>query len=109
MCGVCVRGGQAGAGGARLQSPLAVSAPAHHPPTRPPTPPPLPHARRARASKPEIRLTPGKGLADLAVPLEEIIASVVRDCRVVAFVKGTRTSPQCGFSYKVLSILQEVR
>ena len=54
-------------------------------------------------------MTPGKGLADLAVPLEEIIASVVRDCRVVAFVKGTRTSPQCGFSYKVLSILQEVR
>ena len=28
--------------------------------------------------------------------------------QVVAFVKGTRTQPQCGFSYKVLTILQEV-
>ena len=27
--------------------------------------------------------------------------------QVVAFVKGTRTQPQCGFSYKVLSILNE--
>lgn len=24
-------------------------------------------------------------------------------------MKGTRTQPQCGFSYKVLTILQEVR
>lgn len=28
---------------------------------------------------------------------------------MVAFVKGTRTQPQCGFSYKVLTLLQEVR
>lgn len=28
---------------------------------------------------------------------------------MVAFVKGTRTQPQCGFSHKVLSILNEVR
>jgi glutaredoxin-related protein len=27
---------------------------------------------------------------------------------VVAFVKGTRNQPQCGFSYKVLSMLNEV-
>ena len=27
--------------------------------------------------------------------------------QVVAFVKGTRTQPQCGFSYKVLSILND--
>lgn len=25
---------------------------------------------------------------------------------MVAFIKGSRTAPQCGFSYKVLSILQ---
>lgn len=32
-------------------------------------------------------------------------------CRlqVVAFVKGTRTQPQCGFSHKVLTILNESR
>lgn len=29
--------------------------------------------------------------------------------QVVAFIKGTRTSPQCGFSYKVLTLLNEVR
>ena len=29
--------------------------------------------------------------------------------QVVAFVKGTRTSPQCGFSHKVLSMLNDVR
>ena len=28
---------------------------------------------------------------------------------MVAFVKGTRTTPQCGFSHKVLSILNELR
>lgn len=28
--------------------------------------------------------------------------------RVVAFVKGTRTAPQCGFSHKVLTMLAEV-
>ena len=29
--------------------------------------------------------------------------------QVVAFIKGTRTQPQCGFSYKVLSILNDIR
>lgn len=28
--------------------------------------------------------------------------------QVVAFVKGTRTSPSCGFSYRVLTILNEI-
>ena len=57
--------------------------------------------RRARAAKPEVKLTPGKGAADLTVPLEQILDAVVRDNRVVAFIKGTRTAPQCGFSHKV--------
>lgn len=29
--------------------------------------------------------------------------------QVVAFIKGTRTQPQCGFSFKVLSILNDIR
>ena len=29
--------------------------------------------------------------------------------QVVAFIKGTRTAPQCGFSYKVLTMLNEAR
>jgi Grx4 family monothiol glutaredoxin len=64
--------------------------------------------RRARAAKPEIRLTPGKGLADLACPVTDLVDAVVKANRVVAFVKGTRTAPQCGFSHKVLTMLQEV-
>jgi Grx4 family monothiol glutaredoxin len=64
--------------------------------------------RRPRAAKPEIKLTPGKGLQDLTCSVEDLIDGVVKTCRVVAFVKGTRTEPQCGFSYKVLTILQEV-
>jgi glutaredoxin-related protein len=29
--------------------------------------------------------------------------------QVVAFVKGTRSAPQCGFSHKMLSILNDMR
>jgi glutaredoxin-related protein len=65
-------------------------------------------ARRPRAARPELRLTPGKGLADLTVSVEALVDQVVKSARVVAFVKGTRTEPACGFSHKVLSILTEV-
>lgn len=64
--------------------------------------------RRPRAAKPEIRLTPGKGIEDLTCSIDDLIDGVVKTCTVVAFVKGTRTEPQCGFSYKVLTMLQEV-
>jgi glutaredoxin-related protein len=36
----------------------------------------------------------------------------MRSCcavQVVAFVKGTRTEPQCGFSHRVLTLLNEAR
>jgi glutaredoxin-related protein len=65
-------------------------------------------ARRPRAARAELRLTPGKGLADLTVSVEALVDQVVKSARVVAFVKGTRTEPACGFSHKVLSILTEV-
>lgn len=92
----------------------------------------------ARRAKPEIRLTPGKGLADLNCSVEDLIDGVVKSnkarplppklsgpeilCRlhdhpvtwqawltaqVIAFVKGTRTAPQCGFSHRVMSVLTE--
>jgi len=64
--------------------------------------------RRVRASKPEIRLTPGKGIEDLTCSVEDLIDQVVKTCPVVAFVKGSRLEPACGFSYKVLTILSEV-
>lgn len=63
-------------------------------------------AKKARSAKPEIRLTPGAHVK-LTVPLETLIDKVVKEIKVVAFVKGTRTSPQCGFSHRVLTILNE--
>jgi len=64
-----------------------------------------PKARAAAAPPPEIKLTPGKGVQDLTVPVETLIAQVVADHHVVAFVKGTRREPQCGFSHSVLTML----
>jgi len=64
--------------------------------------------RRPKAPKPELRLTPGKGIDDLSISLEDLVDQVIKAVPVVAFVKGTRTAPQCGFSYKVLTILSEV-
>ncbi|KAG6552876.1 hypothetical protein Mapa_005531 [Marchantia paleacea] len=63
-------------------------------------------ARKQRAAKPELKLTPGPHVT-LTIPLVELIDQVVKGCNVVAFVKGTRTAPQCGFSHRVLTILNE--
>jgi len=62
-------------------------------------------ARSVRV-KPEIKLTAGK---EISVPLEELIGQVVKGNKVVAFIKGTRSAPQCGFSYKMLQVLNESR
>lgn len=64
--------------------------------------------RRRRMAKPEIKLTPGKGVEDLTCSLDDLIDQVVKTNRVVAFVKGTRYEPACGFSYKVLTMLTEI-
>lgn len=65
-------------------------------------------AARARA-KPEIKLTPGKGAQDVTVPMSQLIDAVVKSNKVVAFIKGTRTQPQCGFSHRVMTLLNELR
>ena len=39
-------------------------------------------AQRVQRAKPEIRLTPGKGVEDLTVSIEELIDQVVNSCRV---------------------------
>lgn len=65
--------------------------------------------QRRNVAKAEVKLTPGKGLADLSVPLEEIIGQVVKQNKVVAFIKGTRTAPECGFSHQVLTLLNASR
>jgi Grx4 family monothiol glutaredoxin len=47
----------------------------------------------------------GKGIEDLTCDLKDLISMVVRNERVVAFIKGTRTQPQCGFSHQMLTLL----
>ncbi|GMH19734.1 hypothetical protein Nepgr_021575 [Nepenthes gracilis] len=54
--------------------------------------------------KPDLRLTPGRH-AQLTVPLEQLIDRLVKENNVVAFIKGSRSAPQCGFSQRVIQIL----
>lgn len=61
---------------------------------------------RAVRPKADIKLTAGKAIN---VPIETLIDQVVKTNKVVAFVKGTRSAPQCGFSYKMLTILNDAR
>ncbi|KAM0941247.1 putative glutaredoxin, Thioredoxin-like superfamily [Dioscorea sansibarensis] len=60
---------------------------------------------RRPTQKPDIQLTPGRHV-QLTVPLEELIDRLVKDKEVVAFIKGSRNAPQCGFSQRVVGILQ---
>jgi Grx4 family monothiol glutaredoxin len=40
------------------------------------------------------------------VPLEQLIDRLVKENKVVAFIKGSRSAPQCGFSQRVVGILE---
>lgn len=54
-----------------------------------------------------IRLTkPG---VPLNIPMEELIGKLVNDFKVIAFIKGSRTEPKCGFSYQMLTTLNALR
>ncbi|CAI5961340.1 unnamed protein product [Closterium sp. NIES-65] len=64
--------------------------------------------RRVKRVKPDLRIVPGPHVK-LTIPLSELIGKLVKENRVVAFIKGTRTSPQCGFSHRVLTLLNEAR
>ncbi|XP_057983088.1 bifunctional monothiol glutaredoxin-S16, chloroplastic [Malania oleifera] len=61
--------------------------------------------RQPPRKKPDLRLTPGRH-AKLTVPLEELIDCLVKENKVVAFIKGSRSAPLCGFSQKVVGILE---
>lgn len=63
-------------------------------------------ARKVKRVKPDLRLTPGPN-TKLTITMEQLLDTVVKSSPVVAFIKGSRTSPQCGFSHKVLTILNE--
>ncbi|KAH9309853.1 hypothetical protein KI387_037764 [Taxus chinensis] len=62
--------------------------------------------KKQRRAKPDLRLTPGQHV-QLTVPLEQLIDKLVKENEVVVFIKGSRTAPQCGFSHRVLTILNE--
>lgn len=61
--------------------------------------------KQAPRKKADLRLTPGRHV-QLTVPLEELIDRMVKENRVVAFIKGSRSAPLCGFSKRVVSILE---
>lgn len=63
--------------------------------------------RQPPRKKPDLRLTPGRHM-QLTVPLEELIDKLVKENKVVAFIKGSRSAPLCGFSQKVIGILESV-
>lgn len=58
-----------------------------------------------KKKKPDLRLTPGRNVS-LTVPLEQLIDRLVKENKVVAFIKGSRGAPQCGFSQRVIGILE---
>ena len=43
-----------------------------------------------------------------AEALTEAIARCVKDHKVVAFIKGTREEPDCGFSHRVVNVLHDL-
>ncbi|KAL8237230.1 hypothetical protein R6Q59_018311 [Mikania micrantha] len=63
--------------------------------------------RQPPKKKADLRITPGRN-TQLTVPLEELIDRMVKENKVVAFIKGSRSAPQCGFSQRVVGILDSV-
>lgn len=61
--------------------------------------------RQPPQKKPNLRLTPGRHV-QLTVPLENLIDQLVKEKEVVAFIKGSRSAPLCGFSQRVVGILE---
>lgn len=61
--------------------------------------------KKAPTKKSDLRLTPGPNVK-LTVPLEGLIDRLVKENKVVAFIKGSRNAPLCGFSQRVVTILE---
>ncbi|KAL6508051.1 Bifunctional monothiol glutaredoxin-S16, chloroplastic [Orobanche gracilis] len=61
--------------------------------------------KNAPTKKADLRLTPGRHVG-LTVPLEGLVNRLVKENKVVAFIKGSRNTPLCGFSRRVLEILE---
>jgi len=63
--------------------------------------------RKRKPVKPELKLTPGKGIEDLTVSIESLLETMIQEVKVLAFIKGTRTGPECSFSHNLLVMLNE--
>ncbi|PIN23571.1 Glutaredoxin-related protein [Handroanthus impetiginosus] len=61
--------------------------------------------KKAPRKKSDLRLTPGRHV-QLTVPFEDLIDRLVKENKVVAFIKGSRSAPLCGFSQRVVAILE---
>ena len=64
--------------------------------------------RRARPSKACVRLSDGKNPEMTAEALTEAIDACVKEYKIVAFIKGTREEPDCGFSHRMINVLNEL-
>jgi monothiol glutaredoxin len=66
-------------------------------------------AQEAAALLPQVtRIVQKQGVIAMADEIQERIDETVRATPVVLFMKGTRQSPQCGFSATVIGILQQL-
>ena len=65
-------------------------------------------ARKNRASKPNLRLTKGDGDGASDEDITKLCGDAVQNHRVVAFIKGTRAEPECGFSHRMCAMLDEL-
>jgi len=64
--------------------------------------------RRARPSKACARLSDGKNPDMTAEELMKAIETCVKEHKIVAFIKGTREEPDCGFSHRMINVLNEL-
>ena len=62
--------------------------------------------RKKKPAKPEIQLTDGTDTSS-GQNMENLLRQVVAKHPVVLFIKGSRTNPECSFSYNILSIFNE--
>ena len=62
--------------------------------------------RKKKPAKPEIQLTDGTDTSS-GQNMEDLLRQVVAKHPVVLFIKGSRTNPECSFSYNILSIFNE--
>ena len=64
--------------------------------------------RKNRDAKPNLRLTKGAGETASDEEIIELCTVAVRNHSIVAFIKGTRKDPECGFSHRMCAILDEM-